>query len=135
MTTRPVLHIDRCLGGVLLSRELKAAGWSAEVHDDHFAHDAVDTEWLPVVAARGWVILTKDEQIGHKPGEVAAVAQHGARMIVMVSAANQRGIAAAIMKGEEAICKICASEPAPFILKLYASGEVVVWRSAVDLVR
>lgn len=31
------------------------------MHRDHFPEDAADVEWLPEVAARGWVILSKDQ--------------------------------------------------------------------------
>jgi hypothetical protein len=35
----------------------------AEAGDAHFSPSAPDTEWLPVVGQRGWVLLTKDKAI------------------------------------------------------------------------
>lgn len=32
-------------------------------HDDHFARDTPDEEWLREVGSRGWVVLTKDKDI------------------------------------------------------------------------
>ena len=42
---------------------LRAHGWVAKAHDDHFAKDTEDTVWIPQVSSLGWVILTKDAAI------------------------------------------------------------------------
>jgi hypothetical protein len=31
------------------------------MHGDHFDPAAEDSAWLPVVASRGWIILSKDQ--------------------------------------------------------------------------
>lgn len=53
-----------------------------EVHLDHFAGDAPDTEWIPEVARRGWVLITKDKNIRRNPLERAAYEQAGLRGFV-----------------------------------------------------
>lgn len=80
-----ILFVDRSLGGRLLPEALRALGRVVEVHDDHFAADAADTEWIPVVAAKGWVILTKDENIARNPLELTALLYWGARAFVLTS--------------------------------------------------
>jgi len=55
--------IDRCLGKRFILEKLKSAGISIEIHDDHFAQDAQDVDWMPEVGKKGWVILTKDNKI------------------------------------------------------------------------
>lgn len=42
---------------------LRAAGEDVHAHDDHFAQNTPDTEWLNEVGRRGWVVLTKDKNI------------------------------------------------------------------------
>jgi hypothetical protein len=42
---------------------LADAGELVHHHDDHFASDAPDEDWLPIVAEHRWVALTKDKQI------------------------------------------------------------------------
>lgn len=44
---------------------------------------AKDTEWLPVVAKHGWLIITRDRRIQDHKAEIGEVRQHGARMVVL----------------------------------------------------
>lgn len=49
-----------------------------------------DVDWLPVVAQRGWLILTKDLRISRLPEERRAVRQNGARMVVISSGDREK---------------------------------------------
>ncbi|MEZ5583574.1 MAG: hypothetical protein R3F37_13265 [Candidatus Competibacteraceae bacterium] len=51
------------------------AGIRIERHDDHFAQDTPDTEWLAEIGKRGWFVLTHDGRIRYKPNEQEAVFQ------------------------------------------------------------
>ena len=62
---KPVFFTDNDLGKTF-PRMLRAAGIAVERHGDHFAPDAPDAEWLPVVAARGWYVLSNDLGIHRK---------------------------------------------------------------------
>lgn len=42
-----------------------------------------DVEWIPVVAAKRWVIITRDSRIQEHRAEVDAVRHHGARMVAL----------------------------------------------------
>ena len=58
--------IDRSLGARLVADAIRDGcdpGEIVHVHDEHFAQDTTDTEWLKVVGARGWVVLTKDTRM------------------------------------------------------------------------
>ncbi len=44
---------------------------------------ALDTEWIPIVATEGWVIITRDSRIQERPGELAAVKEHSAKMVAL----------------------------------------------------
>jgi hypothetical protein len=46
----------------------------------------LDQDWIPVVAARGWLIITRDSKITENPNEIAAVRDNGAKMVAL----NQR---------------------------------------------
>ena len=42
-----------------------------------------DTEWIPVAAEAGWLIVTRDSRIQDRRAEVAAVRDAGAKMIAL----------------------------------------------------
>jgi PIN like domain len=42
-----------------------------------------DQTWIPVVAAQGWVIITRDSRIQSQAAEIAAVRDNGARMVAL----------------------------------------------------
>jgi hypothetical protein len=50
-----------------------------------------DREWIGLVAARGWLILTRDGQIQAHPSELAAVRDSGAKMVAL-STEQARGV-------------------------------------------
>ncbi len=126
MSARPTFYIDRCTGkGV--ARALREAGAAVEYHDDHFAIDTADVDWIPEVASRGWVILTKDKNIRRKHGEREALVTAGAKIITLTSGG---------MKGEEmarlfvdnlaGMEALAASQPPPFVAILGRGGLQVV---------
>jgi len=76
------LFVDRCLGRNILPEALrKLPNLTVHVHDDLFAPDELDHVWLPKVAAKGWVILTKDKDIRHRKLELDAVLKNEAYML------------------------------------------------------
>ena len=48
--------------------------------------DVLDTDWIPQVAARGWLIITRDSMITQNRNEVTAVRENNAKMVAL----NQR---------------------------------------------
>lgn len=76
--------VEICLGKTVGQR-LREANWRVEYHTDHFAADEDDEVWLPAVAQRGWVILTKDKAIRRKPWELQKVISANAKMFTLTS--------------------------------------------------
>lgn len=68
-----VYFVDRSLGRAVVVEALRAAGEVAHAHDDFFAQNTPDAEWLVDVARRGWVILTKDKDIRRNEIERVAI--------------------------------------------------------------
>ncbi|XXX75943.1 hypothetical protein WMF30_50665 [Sorangium sp. So ce134] len=58
-----IYFVDRSLGRGLVVEALRAAKLDVHAHDDHFAQNTPDAEWLVEVGRRGWVVLTKDKNI------------------------------------------------------------------------
>lgn len=79
---------------------------------------AKDTEWIPRISADGLLIITRDARIQHRPAEIHAVREHGARMVALASA-NARTIwtqLEVLMRHWRALEKI-DSKPGPFIYR------------------
>ena len=64
--------LDYQIGRFVVADALRAAGAKVEVHIDHFDQAAPDTEWIPEVGRRDWVLITKDQHIRRNPLERAA---------------------------------------------------------------
>lgn len=45
-----------------------------------------DSEWIPVIAKLGWVIITRDRRIQEHTAEIDAVRAYGAKMVNLASA-------------------------------------------------
>ena len=45
--------------------------------------DTKDPIWIPIVAKQGWLIITRDSNIQQHRAEIAAVRDHGAKMIAL----------------------------------------------------
>ena len=48
--------------------------------------DTPDTVWIPYTAAEEMIAITRDGRISQRVAELAAVIQHGARLVVLTSA-------------------------------------------------
>jgi hypothetical protein len=120
-----VFFIDRSLGVEPIRTELVKSGLVIEIHDDHFARDEDDRNWLGAVGERGWVVFTKDKKLRYRPLEIAALRASKARVFVL-TAGNLRGIeiAAVFLKALPRICKILRSHPGPFVARVSQSGHV-----------
>ncbi len=126
MSDRPTFYVDRCVGKAVV-RALRDAGAKVEAHDDHFAQNEPDESWIPNVAQRGWVILTKDKNIRRRAGEREALVTAQARIITLTSG-NMTGatMAAIFVQHLTEMEHLANSQPAPFVAILGPAGLQVV---------
>jgi predicted nuclease of predicted toxin-antitoxin system len=115
---RPTFFVDHCLGkGVV--RALLAAGVAVENHSAHFAPDAADVDWIPVVSMRGWVILTKDKSIRRRAEERDASVAADARIITLTPAhMTGEQMVTLLLDSLPAIDQLLQTQSAPFIAGL-----------------
>ena len=122
--------LDRALGKSV-GIALQAIGKKVEFHNDHFAPDSPDTEWLPIVSQRGWIVLTKDENIGRNILEVQAITDNKARVFILVSGnLSTQGMINIFVDAIDKIEKIVKGNSAPFIAKVYKDSRVTIWKNA-----
>ena len=129
-----IFYIDRCLGNKLIVETLRNAGVSVEIHDDHFAKNAQDIDWIPEVGKRGWIILTKDARIGKNKLERLAVADAKVKMFILTSQRlSGQDMADIFLSAIVKMRQLIWINPAPFIAKVYQNGTVKLWKDDEDL--
>lgn len=113
--------------GRAIGRRLQGEGLSIELHDDHFAQGTPDAVWLPVVGAKGWIVLTKDTRIRHRPSEKQALLGAGVRAFAFTSGSlSGAEMADAIVKALPKILKMLASRPNAFVARITATSDVAI---------
>ena len=124
------------MGTTVVAAALRNAGVRVEIHLDHFAQDAEDEVWLPIVGKRGWLVITKDKGIRRRPAEVAKHLQFGVRSFALTSG-NMRGdeMAQAILAALPSMRKLIEKTPAPFVATISASGSVTLLATVSELQR
>ncbi len=128
--------IDHCVSQKIVPDALRSAGATVEVHIDHFLIDALDTEWLPEVSRRGWVVITKDWGLNSNFLELKAIAAANARVFILASG-NFTGeeIAAILVEGLDRLQRFVQGNQAPFIARIYKDGRVSRWKSQAQLLK
>jgi len=71
------------MGQVRFAKCLRDAGLTCEVHDDHFPQKTDDVDWIPPVAARGWIAVTRDQRIRRNVEEKRAVTRAELGLLVL----------------------------------------------------
>jgi predicted nuclease of predicted toxin-antitoxin system len=79
------LFIDRDIWSRVLDAALRAAGIPFIAHRDVFADDTPDEQWLAAIAAKGWVVVTRDQRIRNRANELAAVRRAALHLFAMTS--------------------------------------------------
>ena len=94
-------------------------------HDDCFPQNTPDTEWLPQVGERGWLVITLDLRIRYNPLEKLALTRSGVGAFIIVGK-NLSGVllAACIERALPKMKEFAQRHPRPFIAKVYADGRI-----------
>lgn len=75
-----------------------------------------DTVWIPEVASRGWLIITRDSNISVNRAEIAAVRDSGARMVALAGKeATGTWQQLEVLMNRWRSIEALASQPGPFI--------------------
>ena len=51
--------------------------------EEHFSDYTPDEEWLEVAGRKGWLVISRDKKIRTRPGERAALQQHGVGCFIL----------------------------------------------------
>ena len=94
-----------------------------ELHDAHFASGTPDHDWLPEVAARGWIVLTEDRLRGNELAIRAIFDSGAACWIVRTGQLRRRGKAEFLLRYWDKIDAIAHREAAPYLASIDRSGK------------
>ena len=124
----PVFFIDHCLGTEKVAQRLRTEGVDARVLvDAGFSANSEDVDWLPVVAAKGWAILTKDKRIRRRAIERQAIHESGAgAFILSASGLGGDAIADALVRALPRMIQVWNQRERPFIATVNARGVVTL---------
>jgi predicted nuclease of predicted toxin-antitoxin system len=128
--------IDHCVNQKIVPDAMRSAGATVEAHIDHFAIDAPDTEWLPEVSQRGWVVITKDWGLNSNLLELRAIAAANARVFILASG-NFTGeeMAAILVEALDRLQRFVQGNQSPFISRISPSGQVRIWQNRTKLTK
>jgi hypothetical protein len=84
---------------------------------------AKDPQWIPFVAQKRWLIVTRDSNIQRRRAEVAAVRDNGARMVA-IAGSDARGTweQLEVLVVNWRRIQSWADEPGPFIYSVTRTG-------------
>jgi len=130
-----VFFLDRNLGKKI-AVTIRALGCRVELHDDHFAADAEDTEWLQEGGKRGWIFVTKDRNISRNQIEVVRLLESGSPAFVFTSGSvTSDELGNAFAKALPDIKRILAKFSWPFIATITLAGKVQILNTHSGLIK
>lgn len=77
--SQPEFFVDRSLGPSTTAC-LRWSRWIVHLVNDHFERDAqfvADERWIEYGLRQGWALLTKDQKIRYRAGELLSLAERG----------------------------------------------------------
>jgi hypothetical protein len=128
--TRPVLFLDQTFSSAKLAAILEASkDWRIELHSKYFPSDEKDHNWIPVVAARGWLILSCDKRIKSWRADDGvnrrAAVESAAKMFFMGRGGRPLAdYAYDIGSARVAILRMAKKNRGPFFAKIHRHGHV-----------
>ncbi len=81
---------------------------------------ALDTDWLPYVARKGWLIVTRDANIGENKAEISAVIESRAKLVALASSeARNKWTQLEVLMTQWRRIEELQELPGPFIYEVY----------------
>lgn len=115
--------LDYQIGRYTVAEALRAAGANVEVHIEHFEQSAADVDWIPEVARRNWVLITKDESIRRNPLERAAYEASRLRGFVVTGKdMSGKDLAALLVRSLGGMVRRAAGRPGPLLFTISRQG-------------
>lgn len=119
-----MLFLDRTHQSKIAQKLLLALGCTIERHKTHFLPEAPDDEWIPVCAAKGWMIISGDRGIIRDGINRAAVQESGAKVFILADTKGKGADwAASLALAARKMLKMAATHRGPFFCNVDRGGE------------
>jgi hypothetical protein len=104
--------------------------------DDHFPTKTEDTQWVPDVGRRGWIILSKDRHLRSNPLEQMALLKSNTHAFLL-TAADLTGpeMANAFVAALPDMVRMIEKFPPPFVATVTPAGVVKVFYTHDQLMK
>lgn len=106
---------------------IEESGFVCEKHLDHFRPGVQDLEWLPVIARRGWALVTTDARIRSNFLEKEAVRANCVKMFYF-SKNNLAGkeMGTALRRALPHMQRLLSTQAPPFTASISKNGDVTL---------
>ncbi len=109
----------------MIADAMRADGWSVKLHDDHLAIDAPDEDWIALTGENDWIAITEDKNIRYRSGELLAIQENLARVIVLrAKCTTGDDKAELLVKYAERIQNFANKNDAPFVAGIDRNGGI-----------
>ena len=120
----PPIYLDESLSQHYLAAELRAAAVTVYARADKFQAGVTDPVWLTEAGNQGWIVLTKDKAIRHRPNEHRALVNAGVRAFVLAAGEMTGPDQAALFRRILPKIRQHVAElpPGPFVVRVARDG-------------
>lgn len=102
---------------------MKAFGENVVHLQDIFEPDAKDAAWLPVIGEKGYILVTRDEEIRREPSELAALQRHGVGVFFLGGKGlNRCKLIQQLVRNWPRMKELASSERRPFAFRVPPNG-------------
>lgn len=125
LVPRDTFFFDNCLSPQIVEG-LKLFGEDVEHLRNSFAADTPDTIWIPEVAKRGWILITRDKAIRKKPLELEALTRSGLSTFIFLQKRDpdRWGWVELVVRRWTEVKDFASSERRPFAAGIPEKGHI-----------
>lgn len=123
-----VFFVDRSSGRYSLVDGLRKLGLNVEAHDDHFAPETRDIDWISHCGLQDWIVISSDMAIKRNFLEQQAILSSKVAAFFFtsrsISSAEQISAFTAALRR---ISNLVLNQEKPFIARVSPDGSVELW--------
>ncbi len=119
-----MIFIDRSIPRYSAEEFRRISGAPVIYLDERFPRATPDREWLEEAGKEGWLVISRDKRIRHRPGEIAAIKANrvGCFILGQRKTPTREEYVRVLADSIDEMQALFAETPRPFIFVLNAAG-------------